>query len=47
MLHYVLHVICTSGQDGTHLSKTKWEREPYSHTVGHILGYKLPSYLLA
>jgi hypothetical protein len=46
-LHYRLHVICTSGQDGTRLSKTKWAREPCSHAVGHIRGYKLSSYLLA
>jgi hypothetical protein len=27
MLHQGSHAICTSGQDGTRLSKTKWARD--------------------
>jgi hypothetical protein len=46
-LHQVLHVICTSGQNKTRLSKTKWAREPCSHAADYIRGYKLTSYLLA
>jgi hypothetical protein len=33
--------------DGTRLSKTKGAREPCSHAMGHIQGYKLSRYLLA
>jgi hypothetical protein len=40
-LHQGLHAICTSGQDGTRLSRTKWAREPYSHAAGYIRGYEL------
>jgi hypothetical protein len=42
-----LHAICISGRNGSCLSKTKWAREPCSHTVGHIRGYKISRYLLA
>jgi hypothetical protein len=44
VLHQELYVICTSGRNGTRLSKTKWAREPCSHAAGHIRGYKLYNY---
>jgi hypothetical protein len=38
---------CTSGIDGTRLTKTKGQREPCPHATGYIQGYKLPCYSLA